>query len=170
MCNSRNFNCKRKEVAWYIAQCLLRKFHSVETTKWTFFFFFGGGTGVWTQGLSLARQVLYHLSLAPNPVSALVIFQVKSHIFAQGLASDFTPLTYNPHVAKMTISIITPAYLLRCGLTHFLPKLSLTLSLLISYLSRSWCYRHEPPHLVWNELCDNLKIKRQLKGIDTTKW
>jgi hypothetical protein len=30
-------------------------------------FFFGGTVGVWTQGLTLARQVLFHVSHSANP-------------------------------------------------------------------------------------------------------
>jgi hypothetical protein len=38
---------------------------------------------VWTQGLTLARQVLYHLSHIPNLFLFLVIFWVGSLVFAQ---------------------------------------------------------------------------------------
>jgi hypothetical protein len=41
----------------------------------TFFFFFNG-TGIWAQGLILAR---------PHPFFALIIFPVGSQVFAQGL-------------------------------------------------------------------------------------
>jgi hypothetical protein len=38
-------------------------------TEWFIWFFFGGdGTRVWTQGLILASQVLYHLSHSASPV------------------------------------------------------------------------------------------------------
>jgi hypothetical protein len=42
-----------------------------------FFSFFFGGTGFLTQGLVLARQVPH-----PHPFSALVTFQIGSHVFA----------------------------------------------------------------------------------------
>jgi hypothetical protein len=40
------------------------------------FFFFFNGTGIWAQGLILAR---------PHPFFALIIFPVGSQVFAQGL-------------------------------------------------------------------------------------
>jgi hypothetical protein len=53
--------------------------------------FFGGrqgiGSGIWTEDLTLARQVFYHLSHTPSPtfiIFAIVIFQKGSHIFAWG--------------------------------------------------------------------------------------
>jgi hypothetical protein len=41
-----------------------------------------GDTGIWAQSLTLARQLLYHLSHKPSPFFTLIIFQVVSHIFA----------------------------------------------------------------------------------------
>jgi hypothetical protein len=52
------------------------------------FFFFFGGTGVWT-------QALYHFELYLSnlpPFFALVILQVESHIFAQGWTQNITIL------------------------------------------------------------------------------
>jgi hypothetical protein len=44
-------------------------FHNIFTTS--NFFFFGGGTGVWTHGFALATQAFYHLSHARNSVVCL---------------------------------------------------------------------------------------------------
>jgi hypothetical protein len=52
-----------------------------ETLKFLIFFC---GTRIWTQGLMLARKVLYHLSHLCSPLLDLVVFQIGSHIFAQG--------------------------------------------------------------------------------------
>jgi hypothetical protein len=43
--------------------------------------FFFGSTGVWTYGLALAGQVLYHLSHTP---ALLGIFQIECRAFSQG--------------------------------------------------------------------------------------
>jgi hypothetical protein len=43
-----------------------------------------GGSGVWTQGLLLARQVVYHVSFPTSNFFfffALVVFQLESCIF-----------------------------------------------------------------------------------------
>jgi hypothetical protein len=42
-------------------------------------FIFGG---IVFKGLTLVRQVLYHLSQEPSSFFVLIIFQVRSHIFA----------------------------------------------------------------------------------------
>jgi hypothetical protein len=52
-CDPENFN-------ELISMCVL------EDLFWSLFPFFVCGTGVWTQGLALARQVLCYLSQAPN--------------------------------------------------------------------------------------------------------
>jgi hypothetical protein len=55
-----------------------------------FLLFFGSGTGIWTWGLQLAKEVLYHLnpillsSHPHQPFCALAIFQVGAHVFFQG--------------------------------------------------------------------------------------
>jgi hypothetical protein len=63
------------------------------------FIFFNSGV---TQGV-LSRQVLYHSSQTSSPFFfALVIFQVRSCIFAQ-LALKYSPPTYSLlHEAGMT--------------------------------------------------------------------
>jgi hypothetical protein len=42
-------------------------------------FLFFGGTGVWTQGFALAKQVLYWLSHTWPPHFALVTLKMESH-------------------------------------------------------------------------------------------
>jgi hypothetical protein len=53
-----------------------------DISHWFFVFVFWGGffgdTRVWTQGLTLARQGLYHLSHSASPFS-LVILEIGSH-------------------------------------------------------------------------------------------
>jgi hypothetical protein len=43
-------------------------------------FFFGSGTGIWTQNLTLAN----HLSHTPSPCFAVAILWIGSHAFPQG--------------------------------------------------------------------------------------
>jgi hypothetical protein len=50
--------------------------------EWIFplFFFFFGSTWVWTQGLTVARQELYHLNHSTNPFLLLsCLYQVYCH-------------------------------------------------------------------------------------------
>jgi hypothetical protein len=49
----------------------------------TWFFFFFGSTGICAQGLTLARQVLYHLSHS-LALFAVIIFGIRSSVFARG--------------------------------------------------------------------------------------
>lgn len=62
------------------------------------FFFFSCNTGVWTQGLQLARNIHYHLNYTSILV-ALIIFHIVSHIFCLELASDHDPPTSASHTA-----------------------------------------------------------------------
>jgi hypothetical protein len=59
---------------------------------------FFGGNGIGMQDLVIARQVLYHLSCAPNPFHfKLFIYSfllIGSCVFCWGLASDCSPPTY----------------------------------------------------------------------------
>jgi hypothetical protein len=64
-------------------------------------FLFFGSNGGWTQDLTLARQVLYHLSHAPIPLLALVIWGIASHIFVLAILHCEPPI-YNFHVAGIT--------------------------------------------------------------------
>jgi hypothetical protein len=60
------------------------------------------GTGVWTKGLELIMQMLYHLSQACSPFFALVIFQIRVLHFCPGLASYHQPITYASCVVGIT--------------------------------------------------------------------
>jgi hypothetical protein len=53
-------------------------------------------------GLALVRQMLYHLSHASSLFFALVHFQIWSHHFCLGQASDSDHPTYASHVAEVT--------------------------------------------------------------------
>jgi hypothetical protein len=53
--------------------------------------------GFWTQGLTLARQVLYHLSHAPSPF----LLSDKVLYFLLEVAFDCDPPTYASHVTRI---------------------------------------------------------------------
>jgi hypothetical protein len=58
-----------------------------------FSFFFFCGTGVWTQGLTLARQALYHLIYSVSPFIVMDFFGDRvSQTICQGLVSNCYPL------------------------------------------------------------------------------
>jgi hypothetical protein len=58
------------------------------------------GTGVWTQYLMLARQVLYHLNHSPS-LFGINYFLDRVSSFSQGLDSDHNSI-YASHVAGIT--------------------------------------------------------------------
>jgi hypothetical protein len=67
------------------------------------FFFFLVGTRALTQGLTLARQLLFHLSHSISPFFVMGIFKIGSHkLFAQGLALNTVVLIFASWVARIT--------------------------------------------------------------------
>jgi hypothetical protein len=66
------------------------------------FFFF---TGVWTQGLTLAREVLHCLSHASSPF-CFSYFSDRVSCFGRGLAFDPNPSTYYFCIAGITPSLL----------------------------------------------------------------
>jgi hypothetical protein len=84
--------------------------------------FFGSGTGVWTQGLVVARQVLYCFSYNPSP---FLSFFFSLGIFWGGLTQagvDLDPPIFTSGIAGWQVRVTTPSfYLLKQGLANFLP-------------------------------------------------
>jgi hypothetical protein len=66
-----------------------------------FFFLIFGGTGVWLQGLALARQVLSHLSYSPSPFCFSYFLDRLSH-FCLGLALHQDPPTCTSQITEIT--------------------------------------------------------------------
>jgi hypothetical protein len=67
-----------KDVATFISECFV-SYSSSDFFLFPFgFFFFSGSTRVCTQGLTLARQVLYHLSHTPSPFSDFFFLKIMS--------------------------------------------------------------------------------------------
>jgi hypothetical protein len=60
------------------------------------------GIRFWNQSLTLAKQVLYHLSRGSQPFFVLVIFQIGSHEFCLGLALDVDSPTSTSPVTVIT--------------------------------------------------------------------
>jgi hypothetical protein len=74
----------------------------------------------WTQGLILARQVIYHLS-HPPVLFALVIFWIGSHVFVLEPASVCDPPTYAFQTQKLGLQLCTT----RPDVNHFWQNLSI---------------------------------------------
>jgi hypothetical protein len=103
---------------------------SIWTHTHTHLFF--GGTGVWTWGLTLARQTLYHLTQSPA-LFALIIFQIQSQIYVQACLHNDS-LIYASHIAGVTGTYHTANFLLVKMGSHKLFLLGLPLN-------------HDPPDL-----------------------
>jgi hypothetical protein len=111
-----------------------------------FFFSFLYGTGIWTQGLMLARQVLYTWVMSPA-LFALGVFWfviVLNRVLCfcpgcqPGPPSTYLHLPYNwnyKHASPFS------AYLLDESLTNFLPKLVSNSDPSNLHLLRSWDYK-----------------------------
>jgi hypothetical protein len=99
------------------------------------FMSFASFTGIWTQGLGLARWALTWAT--PPTIFTLVIFQVGSHITAQGWPQTWSYL--HVHVAETTSTCKTmPSLFVEMGnLANFLSSLASGFGL--------WSFPSPPP-------------------------
>jgi hypothetical protein len=74
---------------------------------------FFGGIRVQTQGIALAKRVLYHLRHTPSPFH-LRYFVIGSHVYDQASLHHDLPM-YPSHVRGKTGTATMPAYWLRWG-------------------------------------------------------
>jgi hypothetical protein len=99
-------------------------------------------SGIWTQGLALARQAFYSLNLAHRPFCFSYFFIWISCFAQTRMDSDST--IYTSHVARIAGGPQCPPYWLRWDLTNFFPKADL--KVLSSWFPppKFLDYRHEP--------------------------
>jgi hypothetical protein len=70
--------------------------------QWNSFFFFGFVCiGVWTQGFTLARQALFHLSHSTSPFVCSGYFGNRVSVFSQACL-DLSPVSVFPPMTGMT--------------------------------------------------------------------
>jgi hypothetical protein len=99
---------------------------------------------VWTQGLVIAMQVIYHLSYTPSHLCFSYFWDRVFH-FCPGPISDLNPPIY----AFCIVEFISLHHHVRLTcwdevLANFLPWLALSWDLPSLYLPSSCIYRHEP--------------------------
>jgi hypothetical protein len=98
------------------------------------------GTGVWTEGLVLALQVLCHLSHSSAPF-CVGYFWDRVSCLMPGPLSFYLCF---PRSWDDRCTVLCPTfYWMRWGLVNFLPKLALNYSLPDLFLPNSWDYRCE---------------------------
>jgi hypothetical protein len=80
-----------------------------------------GSAWVWTQGCTLASQVLYQLSHSSSPFFALVILEIESCFLSRSSCTAVL-LSLFPTISVVTGACPTPSYWLRWGFANFLPS------------------------------------------------
>jgi hypothetical protein len=87
--------------------------------NFTFQFLVLGSTALWTQSLTLTKQVLYHLSHAPSHFW-FSYFLRYGFSFCPGLASNHVPPTYVSSIVVVIERTTIPSLFIE---TNFLPRL-----------------------------------------------
>jgi hypothetical protein len=87
---------------WQDELCTVLRSNSQINSLWSSYYLFGGA-GVWTQGLMLAREVLYHLSHTFNSF-CFSYFLYRISTFCLGPTSDCDPPTYASQVTRVIIT------------------------------------------------------------------
>jgi hypothetical protein len=133
------------------------------------FFFFFDGSRVWTQGLTLGRQVLCDMNNASSPF-CFSYFSYRLPCFYLGQVFDPNPRTYASCVAGITGACYHVGFWLIPGLANFLPELALNCHPPNLHLSSSWNYRHEPLHpTLWLIFYSHI-FPRDLSGLPFQFW
>jgi hypothetical protein len=102
---------------------------------------FGGGGGVWTQGLALPFEPY----LPPDPFLALIIFLIRSPIISQGWPwwPSYLCFLHSQNHRNMPPHL---GYLPRWSLANFFPGLASNHDPPNPYPLNRWDYGCEPPH------------------------
>jgi hypothetical protein len=99
--------------------------------------------GVWTQGLALARQVLYHSSQCPSSF-CFSFFSDRMLCFFLGWPGPWSSYLHLPCNLGCRCDPLHPAYCLRWMFANFLPDHNLP----NVHLPSRWDYKQEPSCLV----------------------